>query len=332
MLTFTKSALKRSVSIMASRSPSIWQIQMLNQLRYKFKALRVGLETNKAGKTLLFNLRRNIHRLEKGLSYPINKDVFAEDYIIDTIKFFIKGMESRELDEDTINWASSVLKLYFSIVKSTPIIEEAKSVFLDNKLSSSIDNHVPYLSSHRPPLSVNYDDLLNLSIRRRSVRYFLEKQVNFDIVEKAYSIARYAPSACNRQSFQFLFYNEKEIVDKLSRIPGGVAGYTLPSVIVVVGRYDGYFDVRDVNAPIIDASLSIMSFLYAAETLGLGTVCINWPNLPNREQNIRKILNIKPFEFVIMMIGIGYPLDSGKIPFSGKRPTKDVLLCNERIK
>jgi len=335
MFAFAKKSVKRSLSLMASKSAEIWKIQTLNQLRYKFNALRAGIEINKSEKTVLFNLRRNIHRLEKGLSYPTAKSVFAEDYIGTTVKLLDIGLRANEFDQHTIGWATSVLSLYFQVVQETSIIKQAKLQFDEILLKLGDEykkDHVPYLSSKRPTLNISYDALMDLSIRRRSVRYFEDRKVDLGIIQKAYDIAKYAPSACNRQSFQFLFYNEKELVDKLSNVPGGVAGYTLPAVIVVVGRYDGYFDVRDINAPIIDASLSIMSFLYAAETLGLGTVCINWPNLPDREKKIRKLIDIKSHEFVIMMIGLGYPLDAGKIPYSAKRPNENVLLFNERIK
>ena len=171
-----------------------------------------------------------------------------------------------------------------------------------------------------------------MAIRRRSVRYYLDKKVEPEIIKKAYEIAKYSPSACNRQSFDFLFYNQKEIVDKLSSIPGGVSGYTLPSVIVVIGNYSGYFDERDINAPIIDSSLSIMSFLFALETLGLSSVCINWPNLPDREKKIRKILALNKYDSVVMMIGVGYPDDKGKIPYSAKRNTEVAVQVNKKIK
>jgi len=335
MFSFAKNTVKKSIAKMASKSPELWKIQTLTKLRYKFDALRVGIERNKAEGLVLFNLRRNIHRLEKGLCHPSPKAVFAEDYIVETVRAFGKGLANDELDDNTLPWASSVLSLYFDVVAETPTTGAAKRQF--NQIKSSLTelqatDHVPYPSSQRPALSASYEALLNLSVRRRSVRYFHEQPPAYELVQRAYEIAKYAPSACNRQSFQFLFYNDKQIVDQLSAIPGGVTGYSLPGIIVVVGRYDGYFDIRDINAPIIDASLSIMSFLFAAETLGLGTVCINWPNLLDREQRIRKLLDIKPYEFVIMMIGIGYPLDSGKIPYSGKRPKEGVLLYNERIK
>lgn len=327
-----RSGLNRFGGSLARRNKYLWYANSLQQLRYKFDALRNGIQLNTSSEIVLYNLRRNIHRLEKGLSYQQVKEVFAEDYILETVVYLEQGKQHKQLDEDTIKWAEAILELYFGTVKETAKTATAKKKF-ENIKSDEIDSFlVPYPSHKRPKSTITFEELHNLSVQRRSVRYYKNQKVEIEIIRKAYEIAKFAPSACNRQAFSFLFYNDDETVNKLSDIPGGVAGYSLPAVIVVVGKYEGYFDVRDVNAPIIDASLSAMSFLYAAETLGLGTVCINWPNLPDREEKIRKLIDIKPSEFVIMMIGVGYPEDSGKIPYSSKQMNNSVLLYNERIK
>lgn len=308
-----------------------WSILTINQLQYKFKALQYGTGINEAGEKVYFNLRRNIHRLEKGLSYSITKPSFAGDYIEETVGYLEKSIKIG-LDRETVDWANSVLSEYFSKVIVQGQIQNAKSQFERLGKLTEEKNHRPYLNMERPALNVSYDQLLQLSIRRRSVRYFSEEAVSEDLVKRAYDVAKYAPSACNRQAFQYLFFNEKNIVNRLAATPGGVNGYELPAVVVLIGRYDGYFDVRDINAPIIDASLSAMGFLYACETLGLGTVCINWPNLIDRELKIRDIINLEPAEFVIMMIGVGHPSPDGKIPYSAKRSSDEVVLINDRIK
>ncbi|GGH56502.1 nitroreductase [Filimonas zeae] len=324
--------IRKILQKVGEKNDVIWNLLTLDQLKFKFNALKKGVEENKKSKSNLFSVRRNIHRLEKALSYPVAKATFAEDYILETVNKFKHGIETSIFDAETVSWGTSVLSLYFKNVTSTPAVEQARKVFLGTVAMEETPANVPYLSSTRPIHNIQYDELLKLSVRRRSVRYFEDRKVDVATVQKAYEIAKYSPSACNRQSFQFLYFDDAETVKKLSKVPGGVAGYTLPSVIVVVGRYDGYNDIRDINAPVIDASLTSMSFLYAAETLGLGTVCINWPNLIDREESIRKIIDLKPYEFVIMLIGIGYPLDNGKVPYSAKRPSENVFLINDRIK
>ena len=76
-------------------------------------------------------------------------------------------------------------------------------------------------------------------------------------------MAALAPGACNRQSFEFLYFDDNKIVNAISQIPGGFTGYTAPGLVVMIGRYRAYFDEFDANVPIVDASLSAMSFSLA---------------------------------------------------------------------
>ncbi len=310
-----------------------WLFQTYIKLRFKIKALYNGTKKNRGEKYNLYNFRRNIHRLEKGLSYATLKPVFAEDYIGETIHYLVEGQKNNEFDYGSLGWGKAVLNEYFSKVNHTKTISKAFATFEGTVRNNGFPkNEIPYAEEERPFSDITYEQLMQLSLRRRSVRHYKDKQVTEEVVKKAYEVAKYAPSACNRQSFHYYFYNQPEIVKKLSQIPGGVAGYDIPSVVVLVGNYNGYFDERDINAPIIDASLSAMSFLYALETLGLASVCINWPNLPDREKNIRKVLNLKKHEFVIMMIGLGYADAKGKVPFSQKRIPEEVVKVNAILK
>jgi len=255
--------------------------------------------------------------------------VFAEDYIYETVTSLVQLQKTKECDINSLIWAEAVLKKYFSACDHVGRIREAYEQF-----HSTTDNEAdwyPYPAGMRPEAKVDYDSLHQLAVRRRSVRHFLKESVEVEIVKKAMEIAVLSPGACNRQAFQFLFYNQRDVVDALCSIPGGYSGFTTPSVVVVVGRYRGYFDERDANVPIIDASLAVMSFIMALETLGLSSVCINWPMLPDRDVVLRKLIHLDNDEFVVMFIGIGYADPEGKIPFSAKRNVNILMRCNERI-
>ena len=325
---------KRSMKIVGLKRKQelSWDHHVLNsRLRYKFNALKAGIELNKRDQANLFNLRRNIHRIEKGLSYENVKEVFAESYILETVQYLEIDARLNYIDTETRQWCEAVLNVYFNVCGNSATIETARKRYKNLNLENKYPDRVPYLCNTRPQLSVDYDALYNLALRRRSVRFYTSKTVESTVVEKALKLALQSPSACNRQSFKYLFFNQPEIVREISLIPGGVAGYSIPSVVVLIGSYRGYFDERDINAPVIDASLSAMAFLFALETLGLSSVCINWPNLLDREEKIRRVIHLESDEFVIMLIGIGYPDSSGKIPYSAKRPVNEVLSNNERV-
>lgn len=296
--------------------------------KYRLEALHYGIDHNCQEKANLYNFRRNIHRIEKGLSNKNIKDVFAESYILETIKYLKEIKKVGVCEPNTLSWGEAVLEQYFQTCKHTKEVAEAYKLYKSLAPENSQPNWHPYPEKLRPKLSVQYEDLYQLALRRRSVRYYLDKVVKFDVVEKAMKVAALSPSACNRQAFKFLFYNDQDIVNKIAQIPGGVAGYKVPSIIVVIGSYKAYFDERDVNAPIIDSSLATMAFIFALETLGLSSVCINWPNLPDKDQNIRQLIHLEKDELVVMLIGVGYPDPQGKIPYSAKKDINELILCN----
>ncbi len=314
--------------------PFLWRYFMFKKIGFKFKAFKFGISQNKRKKNVYFNLRRNIHRLEKGLSYKNRKKIFAESYIYETVEYLSILFSNPNLDSSTRIWAVSVLNEYFKVVDAENLILQ-KSLLKYEKLiidSSKSYDHIPYSEEERVNSTIDYGELYKLALQRRSVRFFKEIPVSTESISKVFEIAKLSPSACNRQSFRFLFFNDSEVVEKISAVPGGVSGYKLYNIVIVIGDYSGYFDERDINVPIIDASLASMSLLFACETVGLSTVCINWPNLPDREKAIRKLITIKKSEFIIMMIGIGYAANSGKILYSTKRDNQDFLLLNKRIK
>ena len=321
------------LSRLARKSRLIWLIYVVRyRLSYKLAALCSGVSMNRDGQANLYNFRRNIHRLEKGLSAKQLKGVFAEDYILETVNYLMQNKSLRTFDKNTIAWGEAVLDQYFRTSQHTSKVAEAHRLYQSLEPENSQPAWHPYPEKCRPDVVVEYEALCQLALRRRSVRHYLDKVVEFDVVEKAMKVAALSPSACNRQSFKFLFFNDKHIVKQISEIPGGIAGYEVPSIVIVVGSYRGYFDERDLNIPVIDSSLAVMAFLFALETLGLSSVCINWPNLPDRDKRIRQLIHLEDDEFVVILIGVGYPNPDGKIPFSAKRDLRDLLLCNERIR
>jgi nitroreductase len=327
-----KLALKRTFRIATNWSVAWLAYAIARRLGGLMRALHAGVQANWIGHGALFNFRRGIHRLEKGLSFPDRRAVFAEDYIGETVDLFRSGWDDPAFDGETLRWGQAVLARYFDTVDHTPAIARAFESYRRAKPGPSDLSRSPYQACVRPASNITFEELFNLAKRRRSVRFYEDRPVPEELVRRALQVGAQAPSACNRQAFQYLYFTERDVVDALSEVPGGIAGYRVPALIIVIGKYRGYFDERDVKAPIIDASLSVMGFLLALETLGLSSVCINWPNHPKRERELRRHIELESDEFVVMMIGLGYAAPTGLIPFSAKRPDRDLFVVNDRLR
>ena len=266
-------------------------------------------------------LRRNIHRLEKGLIMRPRREVFAEDYIVETVWLLKRAVDGDALDDDEVKWAKDVLSQYFSIVSDTIKIKMARDVFMSLEETGKDVAYVPYRRDEVPDPGIGYDQLLALFKRRRSVRWYLTKPVEKELIYKAINAASLAPSACNRQPFTFHLLHKKERAIKVAKMAGGTGGFAenIPCLIVVVGDLGFYVDERDRHLIYIDSSLASMQFMLALETLGLSSCPINWPDIEQRERAIQQELGLEKYERPVMQISVGYADPSGGVPYSQKK-------------
>ena len=285
-------------------------------------------------------LRRNIHRLEKGLVMEPLRKVFATTYISETIDLYSQALaraENTETANDELKWAHDVLAAYFSAVDdSHTAIQSARERFagLSMLKPGGSGKFAPYASAERSAGDLpNYEQFLALSRKRRSIRWFEDRPVPHEAIDKALAAALQAPSACNRQPFKYLVFDDPEKVRKVAAIPFGTSGYgeNLPMIIVLVGDLSNYFSPRDRHIIYIDASLSAMTFMLALETLGLSSVPINWPDFGPLERKMGKTLGLKGYERPVMLLGVGYARADGKVPFSCKKSVEEIKSINKII-
>jgi nitroreductase len=294
---------------------------LLGQLTYQ-RELKQNVESS-------WLLRRNIHRLEKGLIMQPRNEIFAEAYISETVDCYVYANQAGCLCADELKWAEDVLTTYFQVVAETKIVSDAKRRFMAATPDLNVVSSVPYPHSVLPACSIDYQQLLLLFRRRRSVRWYLPKPVDMTLIRQAVKAATLAPSACNRQPFRFYVVNDSAKAAEVADCAMGTAGFAqnLPCVIAVVGDLSAYPAERDRHVIYIDGSLAAMQLMLAFETLGLSTCPINWPDIESRERLLSDKLGLAYSERTVMLLAVGYAQPQGGIPFSQKK--SDELLIKE---
>ncbi|EKV00158.1 nitroreductase [Leptolyngbya sp. PCC 7375] len=285
------------------------------------------------GQSNPYLLRRNIHRLEKGLIMRPRRDIFAVGYIEETVRAychaFEKAGEFRCGDSD-LSWANDVLSEYFRIAGSHSVINQSKQKFLSLAPLKSKGQCIPYKRDLDKPISVSYTQFLELCHRRRSVRWYTQDPVPRELLDQAITAAALSPSACNRQPFEFRVFDKPDLVQKIASVPGGTKGFqhNFPVIIVVVGKLRAYFNERDRHVIYIDGSLASMSLIYALETLGLSSCSINWPDVDQKEKQMANLLSLEADERIVMLISVGYPDPDALVPYSSKKPLDQIRRYN----
>ena len=295
-------------------------------------ATRVGIERNAARQgadaTCDYALRRNTHRLEKGLIGRPRRDTFAVDYIEDTVEHLSRGIRDAGgsiTPGSELEWSHDVLAAFFAVAGSSPEIDRARARYLALPLPPARpapDALTPYTRDLEGDPPVSYDALLALAVRRRSVRWFDGRPVPRAAIDAAMAVALQAPSACNRQPFQFRVFDDPERAAVVATLPGGAVGFTegLPAVVAVVGDLAAFASARDRHLVYIDGSLAAMSFMLALETLGLSSCALNTPGDEGVEDRLARELGLECQERPIMLIAVGYPDPTGQVPRSQKKP------------
>ena len=294
------------------------------------KAVVVGhlrhVDNRNGAEATNYFLRRAVHRLEKGLIMQPRKKVFALDYIDEAVTAYECSLQGAG-DVDEVCWAHDVLTAYFSVTASHPAIDAARERFeragpppvrCANVRHGDADL-VPFAAGEAGA-SVSYEDFHSLAMQRRSVRWYQPRAVPRELIDQAILSAVQSPSACNRQPYRFMVFDDPEAIARVSELPMGVAGFNhnFPAMVAVVGQLRAYPHVRDRHVIYIDGALAAMAFMFALQAQGVSSCSINWPDIPEREEAATRMLGLAADERIVMFISLGYAASEGMVPFSQK--------------
>ena len=112
---------------------------------------------------------------------------------------------------------------------------------------------------------------------RRSIRSFIkEKKVEQEKIDILLRAAQQAPSACNKQPWEFLVLNDEKVIDSIAPIDKHyVLAAKAPLVIIVLGNEKtSYRGENGLAWYPQDLSASIQNILLQAAELDLGSVWI----------------------------------------------------------
>jgi nitroreductase len=142
------------------------------------------------------------------------------------------------------------------------------------------------------------NQLLDFLKGRRTIRNFEDKPVSEEHIEMILEAGRWAPSASNRQPWEFIVVKNQEFLHKISKT--GAYGLPLkkaPLGIAIVGK-----KLENPNWYIQDTSLASMNMMLMAWALNIG-MC--WIGSMDREF-AKEILGLGADDFLLTILATGY--------------------------
>ncbi|MEM2261584.1 MAG: nitroreductase family protein [Ignisphaera sp.] len=163
------------------------------------------------------------------------------------------------------------------------------------------------------------EEYLNFLLSRRSIRRFKPTDVDANLIKRILDVARYAPSAGNRQPWIFIVVTDPEVKSRLAKIHRWAYPLENAPVGIVVACN------REVSPESyqVDCTCATMYIMFAAHALGLGTV---WLQTLRNIEDVQKILDLPSNYIPVAMLAVGYP-DEQPVARSRKE-LKDIAFLN----
>ena len=158
----------------------------------------------------------------------------------------------------------------------------------------------------RPP-DLAADELIGFLKRLRAVRTFLDQPVPRPIINAILDVARWSGSASNRQPWELLVVEDRDVLRQLAALEGHaqhLAGAPAGVVLIMTG------DPHRVEQETFDEGRLSERVMLAAEAYGVGS-CIAWLAGDGRSR-AKSLLGIPEDRLVRTVISLGYPDEAAR--------------------
>lgn len=270
------------------------------------------------------------HSIEKGFLYNPTRPRFAKKRIEELI-ILMKNIEFEKYGQ-RVQIQSALLNLCkyyeFHLDEGTDISDYYKREEYDIFKQQLKLSHEP-IKYHTKKSFFKYknSDFINFSISRASVRNFTGEKIANEVLQKAVDLANYSPSVCNRQPVNVHIVDNKNKIDRILEIQGGLKGYSnsLYQLIVITSDRNYFYTTGERNQLYIDGGIYLMNLLYALHFYGIGACPAHWGLPYHADKRVKEILKLKPSEQVISLVAIGVPTDEFPTTLSLRKSSNENL-------
>ncbi len=278
----------------------------------------------------------NYHKIEKALALPEIKPLFGLEYIDSVLDLMEKWVQlTGDLDAIVFRGAYASLVSYRECVAETltrkypDLIHRIDEIITDYRESGEDLDIGGTLKITAKELqtanqSIHFEDFV---LQRHSVRNFSSINVPDSVIIKAVKIAQRSPSVCNRQCSRIHVFSSDAAKAIVLRHQNGNKGFGHKAnrVILITADTRSFVSSGERNQAFIDSSLFAMTLIYAFQSQGVTSCCLNTCTSYFQDIALRRACRIPKWEIPIMMIAIGYPPDSVTVAASARVSTESIL-------
>ena len=148
---------------------------------------------------------------------------------------------------------------------------------------------------------------------RHSCRAYSDKDIPMEEIVACVDLARTTPTACNRQPNKTYVITQPELIKQIVKIQGGGRGFAeSANKLLIVTSNVTVFSTNEVQEAMKAGGMYAMNLLYALHYRKVGVCPLIWGENIEKDNKLRKLVNIPDNEEVIIVYSCGYPLDTFK--------------------
>ena len=254
------------------------------------------------------------HKIEKGLALPSPKRGFGVSWITSGFLPLLNSYAHTYGVDDVVVTCRKALEAYLafhalSCPEAASSTIKAVQRYLDGSPSVSGDCSGGVMEVDARVLEASWRiDFSRFASARHSVRVFAPDAVSHELIERAVSIAQKAPSVCNRQAWRVYGLTDPEAIRSALTCQNGNAGFgdQIPCLLLVTCDNSVMLFNYERNQIWIDGGLFSMTLVYALQSVGLGSCCLNLCIPWSVEKRLGALYRLPPSERPIMMIAAGH--------------------------
>lgn len=148
--------------------------------------------------------------------------------------------------------------------------------------------------------------LEEIMLKRRSVRKYLDKEVEKEKIDKLLHYAMSAPSAVNKQPWEFYVVTNKEVLASICKA-GHFTKHYSPLKIIVCGNMSKALPLGFKEYWVQDASAAIENILLGVVDMDLGACWEGVYPQKNLAKKLQEILKMPEKHIPLAILSIGYP-------------------------
>ena len=294
------------------------QFSYQNKLRKKYQNIE------DCGR-LEYVIKVRTHGIEKGLSFRKPKEAFGVSKILILIDCVKKYMQYPNFNKDSVNETLNVLNTYITKFKTNPkiepVVKEYNTLIAD--FGAIKECCVGTMTINKKDVEEAIDiDYLKFIKSRHSYRYFA-KDASIKQIKQALEIARYTPTACNRQPQCVHIYHGKEMEEVLTIQHGALGFIDEMSYCILVTADIRAYSYHENNQVYVDGGLYAMNLLNALHSTGLGTIPLTCGHLQGTKRTELARFGVKEYECPIIVIGIGGLEETAEVNVSPRKEYTD---------